>query len=514
MIFSNSNQTTASTAEISIPGNVSGSAVLITNNSKNWAFENDGSLIVPGDIQSDSDISVRINLADSTQRVWRFGEDGDLTLPGNFVKLELDDTLYTGGLIVNVDVGYGGYISTYKFDRNGYFTSRASSVTDANGVRVGGVTGDVLGPSLNAPAGKHVSINTDGQWQWTFGVDRSFKLPYGGNIASETGINIDINLSDSTLRRWRFGEDGNLEAPGIVSAAGLRTSESKIALGNYAGITNQGSLAVAIGNGAGSSDQGANGIAIGLAAGSSTQSTSAIAIGEEAGKINQGLYAVAIGRQAGLGSQGNFSVALGVAAGYQYQAAESVIINGANAVVNSSTSGLFINPIRNVIGTSGILQYNDATKEISYSDTISSEGDVTIEINLTDSTKRIWRFGEDGDLTFPGGMTIETEYGGGARLVIDGKGNFVDIRDSGTILIGYNSTGNVQIGNPEGGTTTEIASEKVIFLGQSVPASSIGVAGDSAGMVAFDLTYIYYCTGLYNGSLNIWKRVAWSGDTW
>ena len=209
---------------------------------------------------------------------------------------------------------------------------------------------------------------------------------------------------------------------------------------------------------------------------------------------------------------------------------------------------------------------------------IQSESDVSIQVNLTDSTTRIWRFGEDGDLTFPGGasvkdllgetleesvlilgagstiaenqraariglngavsgvaigagtydwsfandgsltlpngMTIETEYGGGARLVIDGKGNFVDIRDSGTILIGYNSTGNVQIGNPEGGTTTEIASEKVIFLGQSVPASSIGVAGDSAGMVAFDLTYIYYCTGLYNGSLNIWKRVAWSADTW
>ena len=131
-----------------------------------------------------------------------------------------------------------------------------------------------------------------------------------------------------------------------------------------------------------------------------------------------------------------------------------------------------------------------------------------------DSSVKSWTFDSDGSVTFPGGMTIETEYGGGARLVIDGKGNFVDIRDSGTILVGYNSTGNVAIGNPEGGTFTEIVSEKVIFLGQSVPATSIGVAGDSAGRIAFDSTYIYYCTGLYNGSSNIWKRVAWSGDTW
>lgn len=145
---------------------------------------------------------------------------------------------------------------------------------------------------------------------------------------------------------------------------------------------------------------------------------------------------------------------------------------------------------------------------------IRSEQAINIDINLSDSTLRRWSFGEDGDLTLPGGMTIETEYGGGARLVIDGKGNFVDIRDSGTILIGYNSTGNVAIGNPEGGTFTEIVSEKVIFLNQSVPATSIGVAGDSAGRIAFDSTYIYYCTGLYNGSSNIWKRVAWSGDTW
>ena len=48
----------------------------------------------------------------------------------------------------------------------------------------------------------------------------------------------------------------------------------------------------------------------------------------------------------------------------------------------------------------------------------------------------------------------------------------------------------------------------------SVPGTSVGASGDTEGMVAFDASYIYYCTASYDSSSNIWKRVAWSGDTW
>ncbi len=44
-----------------------------------------------------------------------------------------------------------------------------------------------------------------GSKTWTFGDNGSLTLP--GDIRSEGNINIDINLSDSTLRRWQFGED-------------------------------------------------------------------------------------------------------------------------------------------------------------------------------------------------------------------------------------------------------------------------------------------------------------------
>jgi hypothetical protein len=49
---------------------------------------------------------------------------------------------------------------------------------------------------------------------------------------------------------------------------------------------------------------------------------------------------------------------------------------------------------------------------------------------------------------------------------------------------------------------------------QSAPTSSIGVAGDVEGNVAFDSNYMYYCTANYDGSTDVWKRVAWSADTW
>ena len=56
---------------------------------------------------------------------------------------------------------------------------------------------------------------------------------------------------------------------------------------------------------------------------------------------------------------------------------------------------------------------------------IQSESDVSIEINLTDSTKRIWQFGEDGNLTLPQGGNISEGGGisGAIRLTPSGGAN-------------------------------------------------------------------------------------------
>ena len=47
-----------------------------------------------------------------------------------------------------------------------------------------------------------------------------------------------------------------------------------------------------------------------------------------------------------------------------------------------------------------------------------------------------------------------------------------------------------------------------------VPLSSIGIAGDKQGDIAFDSNHMYYCSADYDGTNNVWKRVAWSNDTW
>lgn len=49
----------------------------------------------------------------------------------------------------------------------------------------------------------------------------------------------------------------------------------------------------------------------------------------------------------------------------------------------------------------------------------------------------------------------------------------------------------------------------------SVPVSSVGSPGDRVGMISSSESHFYYCTQDYtDGLTNIWKRVAFSNDTW
>jgi hypothetical protein len=52
------------------------------------------------------------------------------------------------------------------------------------------------------------------------------------------------------------------------------------------------------------------------------------------------------------------------------------------------------------------------------------------------------------------------------------------------------------------------------YVRVNVPTSSLGQAGDVAHRVADDTSHHYFCTGTYDGTTHIWKRIAWSADTW
>lgn len=56
--------------------------------------------------------------------------------------------------------------------------------------------------------------------------------------------------------------------------------------------------------------------------------------------------------------------------------------------------------------------------------------------------------------------------------------------------------------------------EDLAYIRTAVPTSSIGVEGHVEGMVADDGNFHYYCTGDYDGTNHIWKRVGWTAGTW
>jgi hypothetical protein len=69
-----------------------------------WSFGKDGNLTVPGDILSEGNINIDINLSDSTLRRWQFGEDGNLTLPPGGDILDSEGNSVLGGGAGNSNV--------------------------------------------------------------------------------------------------------------------------------------------------------------------------------------------------------------------------------------------------------------------------------------------------------------------------------------------------------------------------------------------------------------------------
>lgn len=70
-------------------------------------------------------------------------------------------------------------------------------------------------------------------------------------------------------------------------------------------------------------------------------------------------------------------------------------------------------------------------------------------------------------------------------------------------------TGNRAVDFPDrNGTIAVIHNGRMSGPTSAAPSSSVGAAGDVAGDIAFNNSYMYYCTANYDGSTVIWKRVA------
>jgi hypothetical protein len=127
-----------------------------------------------------------------------------------------------------------------------------------------------------------------------------------------------------------------------------------------------------------------------------------------------------------------------------------------------------------------------------------------------------WAFGSDGVFSGPymGGVVVPSLIGTSTNdLSIQSPNNDIIVESiDGDIIL--NADGYVYIGNSNN-TGNEVArmSDRA-YVRTNVPTTSLGLEGEVAGLVADDANYHYYCTGTYDGTTHIWKRIAWSVDEW
>ena len=168
--------------------------------------------------------------------------------------------------------------------------------------------------------------------------------------------------------------------PSTTSAG---TKQGQILIWNGSSWVPTGDSKLSIGENAGLLSQGTKSIAIGYQAGYNTQKSYSIALGSQAGKITQGQSAVAIGKDAGITNQGNYSIAIGNSAGYLNQPANNIVINALSSALNPATTGFFVKPIRSTSANSNILTYEPTTGEISYATTTNTASITTNTSSIT-----------------------------------------------------------------------------------------------------------------------------------
>jgi len=61
-------------------------------------------------------------------------------------------------------------------------------------------------------------------------------------------------------------------------------------------------------------------------------------------------------------------------------------------------------------------------------------------------------------------------------------------------------------------TLAALNANTLIYVG-TAPSTNKGASGDTKGMVYLANNYFYYCSANYNGTTNVWSRIA-SSDAW
>ena len=218
-------------------------------------------------------------------------------------------------------------------------------------------TATIFGQSIFWNGSAYVVTDTSvflGQYAGSSSGPGSFKVAIGqeAGLSNQGGNAIGIGNTAGGENQGTFSVaigsetgacDQNSYAVAIGANAANDTQGScSVAIGAFAGYCNQDVSAVAIGFNAGYTSQGPNSIAIGASAGSNLQSSNAVAIGNSAGLSNQGPSAIAIGSNAGYTSQGPNSIAIGASAGSNSQSSNAIAFGNSAGLSNQKQGAIAI----------------------------------------------------------------------------------------------------------------------------------------------------------------------------
>ena len=123
----------------------------------------------------------------------------------------------------------------------------------------------------------------------------------------------------------------------------------------------------------------------------------------------------------------------------------------------------------------------------------------------------------DSALQLTGGVDSDVS------MTSQGASGYVEMRDGGSPSNARITTNSQDVGMPNNVTDSILLytlnghiclDGQLQYRGGTPPSTSVGFNTDIQGDISMDSNYLYYCSAPYDGVTNIWKRIAWSGDTW
>lgn len=422
-----------------------------------------------------------------------------------------------GGLTTGqFNIGIGSFAGGGGFETNylttgsnnmyfGYQTVPASN-NESNFLRIGTASTGVQAIHVGTNSGSKNTINTNisiGQNAYQNGVYSQNNVVIGPNAGQNLGATA-IAGSFVVGNAYKIISSGTTDFTLIGSAnsnVGTTFTATGVGSGSGTAAPTAAERSVIIGqNAATKSTVGARNVVVGRGAMQwNTTGYRNTAIGQGAQTYTQGFYNTTVGQGAGFYLPGNYNSAIGAAAllaegyafagyfeiGQQYMIADAQNTNWTSIGAANSSEGTIFTATGSGTGNGSAALLNTAYGNRNVGVGYRAGAGATSSGSATKGNDNIYVGYQTAPLT-----KIDT------NCIVIG---------SSAVGLGSNST---VIGNSST-TITKVFGKLII---NDAPASSIGAAGDVAGMIAVDANYIYHCTATYDGSTSIWKRLA--GTTW